>query len=401
MAVARKDNRGYALRMGECQRKDGRYSYSYTDQEGKRHSVYAKTLQDLRKKERQIIRDLEDGINPKTADRVTLNQLFDKYIEHKYDPKPTTKANYIYMYNRFVRDGFCKRKIVDIKYTDVKKFYYGLIMDKTLKSNTLDNINTLLHPAFQMAVRDGALRMNPTDGVMNEIKKSHVWEKPQRHSLTVPQQRAFVEFLRTNKKYKDWEPVLTVLLGTGMRIGECLGLRWEDLDFDTRTISVNHTFTARPTIGEPGRHISTPKTRAGVRTIPMIDEVYEAFLQEYEVQRCVGYKSETIDGYTNFVFVTYTGGVVSATSVNRAIREIIADYNAQETQKAQEEGREPLFLPPFSAHSLRHTFCTRFCENESNVKVIQSVMGHADITTTMDIYAEATEEKKQEIMASL
>ena len=239
MAIARKDNRSYALRMGECQRKDGRYSYSYTDVEGNRHSVYAKTLQDLRKKERQIIRDLEDGINLKTADRVTLNQLFDKYIEHKYDLKPTTKANYIYMYDRFVR------------------------------------------------------------------------------------------------------------------------------------------------------------------TIPMIDEVYEAFLQEYEVKRCVGYKSETIDEYTNFVFVTYTGGVVSATSVNRAIREIIADYNAQEAQKAPEEGREPLLLPPFSAHSLRHTFCTRFCENESNVKVIQSVVGHADITTTMDIYAEATDEKKQEVMASL
>lgn len=401
MAGARKDNRGYALRMGECQRKDGRYSYSYTDVEGKRHSVYAKTLQDLRKKERTIIRDQEDGINPKTADMVTLNQLFDKYIAHKYDLKPTSKANYIYMYNRFVRDGFGKRKIVDIKYSDIKQFYYGLIMDKVLKANTLDNINTLLHPAFQMAVRDGALRMNPTDGVMNEIKKSHVWDKPQRHSLTVPQQRAFVEFLRTNKKYKGWEPILTVLLGTGMRIGECLGLRWEDLDFDTRMISVNHTFTARPTTEEPGRHISTPKTRAGIRTIPMIDEVYEAFLQEYEVQCCVGYKSETIDGHTNFVFVTYTGGVVSATSVNRVIREIVADYNAQETQKAQEEGREPLLLPQFSAHSLRHTFCTRFCENESNVKVIQSVMGHADISTTMDIYAEATEEKKQEIMASL
>ena len=66
-----------------------------------------------------------------------------------------------------------------------------------------------------------------------------------------------------------------------------------------------------------------------------------------------------------------------------------------------EKKRDPILLPHFSAHNLRHTFCTRFCENESNLKVIQSVMGHSDISTTMDIYAEATEEKKQEIMANL
>ena len=60
-----------------------------------------------------------------------------------------------------------------------------------------------------------------------------------------------------------------------------------------------------------------------------------------------------------------------------------------------------LLIPEFSAHHLRHTFCTRFCENESNLKVIQSVMGHSDISTTMDIYAEATEEKKAEVIAKL
>lgn len=82
------------------------------------------------------------------------------------------------------------------------------------------------------------------------------------------------------------------------------------------------------------------------------------------------------------------------TDVNRAIHRIVEDYNNEETTNARKERREAVLLPHFSAHSLRHTFCTRFCENESNLKVIQSIMGHADITTTMDIYAEATAEKK-------
>ena len=87
--------------------------------------------------------------------------------------------------------------------------------------------------------------------------------------------------------------------------------------------------------------------------------------------------------------------------MNNAIHRIVAEHNKDEEIKAKAEGREPLLIPQFSAHQLRHTFCTRFCENETNLKVIQSIMGHSDITTTMDIYADATQEKKQEIMANL
>ena len=121
MAKSRKDSRGYVLRTGESQRKDGRYSYSYTDLDKNRRTVYAKTLVELRAKERKIIRDKEDGLNPQLADRMTLNELYDRFIEQKYDLKPSTKVNYLYMYNYFVRPTFGKRLIGKIKYSDVKK----------------------------------------------------------------------------------------------------------------------------------------------------------------------------------------------------------------------------------------------------------------------------------------
>ena len=305
MAISRKDSRGYALKTGECQRNDGRYSYAYTDKEGKRHTVYANSLAELRKKERKIIRDIEDGIDAHAPEKVTLNQLWDKYIAQKYDLKPTTRANYKYCYDRYVRNGFGRRKICDIKYTDVKEFYYSIIRDKGLSSATLDNIHTDLHPAFQMGVRDGLLRVNPTADVMAEVKKSHFWEIKKREALTVPQQKSLTRFLENTREFHGWVPVLMVLLGTGMRIGECLGIRWDDLDFEKRMISVNHNLTDRPyEDGKCARHIQTPKTRAGARTIPMIDEVFEAFLEEYEMQKCMGFESETIDGYTSFVFLT-------------------------------------------------------------------------------------------------
>ncbi len=403
MAKSRKDARGYALHKGECQRKDGRYSFSYTDREHKRHIIYASDLATLRSRERKIIRDIEDGMDPHLAERITINQVYDKYIGQKYDLKATTRANYIYTYDHFVREGFGKRKLASIRYTDVKKYYYDLILERGIKSATLDNIHTQLHPAFQMAVRDGLIRVNPSDGVMAEIKKSHVWKKEKRRSLTVSQQVAFMRHLNENNDFVGWRPVITVLLGTGMRIGECLGLRWEDLDFEARTISVNHNLVYRRLEKGQGmmKHINTPKTAAGTRTIPMLKEVYDAFLDEYQFQRITGFCEEEVDGYSGFVFSSSVKTVMIPEDVNRAIQRVTDSYNKEEKVCAQNESREPLLIPHFSAHHLRHTFCTRFCENETNLKVIQSIMGHADITTTMDIYAEATEEKKQEIIANL
>jgi site-specific recombinase XerD len=88
-------------------------------------------------------------------------------------------------------------------------------------------------------------------------------------------------------------------------------------------------------------------------------------------------------------------------SINRELKRIIDDHNAREMVKAKREGREPIIIPKFSCHIMRHTFCSRLCENETNVKVIQYVMGHKDIQTTLDIYAEISESKRQEIFKEL
>ena len=406
MAKARKDSRGYALRTGETQRKDGRYVYTYTNMYGKRKSIYAKTLPELRQKERKSIRDREDGLDPDAADRITLNEMFDKYFSRKYDLKDSTKTHYKYTYDHFVRDTFGKRIISKIKYSDVKEFYYSLIREKNLKPATVENVHTVIHPALTMAVRDCIIRNNPADCVMMEIKKSKDWKKPKRHALSIEQQKAFMNYAKNSIEYRGWLPILPVLLGTGGRIGEILGLRWDDLDFDNRTIDINHNIVYRAYEDEDGNRqsrmsINTPKTEAGTRIIPMIDEVYEAFMEELEIQRCIGRCKQVVDGYTNFVFTTGDGNVYLPQAINRAIKNIYEAYNVEETKKAEKEGREPFLLPHFSAHHLRHTFCTRFCENETNLKIIQSIMGHADISTTMDIYAEATVEKKKEILGNL
>ena len=239
---------------------------------------------------------------------------------------------------------------------------------------------------------------------MGEIKKSKIWTKPKRHALTIPQQKAFMNFIESDSEATGWVPVITVLLGTGMRIGECLGPRWEDVNFKERYISVNHNFVERPDPDHDMKivsHIQTPKTEAGKRTIPMVDEVFDAFIMEYQIQQCIGFCEEEIDGYSGFIFSTAQGKLYRPGSVNDAIHRCTNKYNRLEKAAAKKEKRDPILLPSFSAHNLRHTFCTRLCENESNLKVIQDIMGHADIKTTMDIYAECTHEKKQEAVSNL
>ena len=120
--ATRKDSRGYALKKGESQRKDGRYVFRYTTIRGEHRAVYAKDLSELRKKEVKIRRAIEDGLDPDRAERITLNELFDEYISQKYDLKQSTLTNYKYMYNHYVRESFGKLRISSENYA-ICQFY--------------------------------------------------------------------------------------------------------------------------------------------------------------------------------------------------------------------------------------------------------------------------------------
>ena len=120
--VKRKDKRRVVLKTGECQRKNGTYSYRWTDSKGKRHSIYAKTLEELREKEKEIVKAKNDGIKTE-ARYITVNELFDLWKVLKRGLKNNTFENYQYMYNTFVRNNLGKRRISTLKKSDVKRFY--------------------------------------------------------------------------------------------------------------------------------------------------------------------------------------------------------------------------------------------------------------------------------------
>ena len=404
MAKVRKDLRGRSLRKGEVQRaSDKRYMYTYTDPMGRRKFIYANDLAELREKEAKLMKDQLDGLDLYVAGKASVNDTFDRYMSTKYNLRESTKSSYLYTYDHYVRDTFGKKRIAEIKYSDVLQFYYYLLNEVKISLGTLDTVHCLLHPTFQLAVRDEIIRNNPTEGVMKEISRESGKNRGIRHALTVEQQRAFMEYIANHPIYYHWWPMFTVLLGTGCRIGEALGLRWQDLDYDRRTISINHSLSyyQKPDTNKSVLRISKPKTEAGIRTIPMLDVVKDAFQMLYEEQLENGFNETEIDGMSGFIFCNRFGTVPNPQTVNHTIKRIANSYNADEVVRAKKERRDPVILPNFSCHHLRHTFCTRLCENETNLKVIQSIMGHRNIETTMDIYAEATEEKKQESFENL
>lgn len=176
------------------------------------------------------------------AGNADLNFMFDRYMSTKTELRISTRANYLEIYDRYVRNEFGKRKIGEIKYSDILFFYNYLITEKNLHIGTIQYLQRLIRPSLELAVRDNIIRVNPANGVMQQIKKkTKSGGAYVRHALTMEQQRAFLSFIDENPLYNRWKPLFTVLIGTGCRIGELIGLRWEDVDMENRTIDINHS----------------------------------------------------------------------------------------------------------------------------------------------------------------
>lgn len=392
--MAKKENKRYdsrrrLLKQNEYEKADGQYLYRWTDNMGKRHSVGAKTLEELRKKEGDIQVNKYDGIRSE-AINTTVNDVYALWCNMKRGLKDNTFQNYKYMYATFVEPDFGRLKVKTLKKSDVRRFYNMLVDERGLKISTVDSIHTVVHQVLNVAVEDGYLRTNISDNVLKELRLSRNMGDDHKKALTIPEQELFERFLKQeNSLYYHWYPIFAVMLGTGMRVGEVTGLRWCDIDLEEGMIEVNQTLVYY-NHAQNGCYfnVHTPKTEAGKRIIPMLESVKAAFIAEkrYQEENQIYCKS-MIDGYSDFIFVNRFGNVQHQGTLNKALRRIIRDCNEAVLEK---NPSAKVLLPRFSCHSLRHTFTTRLVEAGVNIKVVQDVLGHKDVTTTLDIYTDVT-----------
>lgn len=411
MAKERRDSKNRLLWKGEYQKDDGRYMYRYVDANGTARFVYSWTLTKtdrapkgktpglcLRDLEKQIAEDMHDNLDTFTARKKTVNDYFDIFIESKKKIKPTTRASYKRKYDQYLRDRIGGRQLSSVKYSDVCNCYNTILAEDEISAKTLKVVNAILCPIFHIAHKDNLIRSNPVVGALTEVLKAHDFKENKRFALSPDEEKAFFDFIGSSKTYSKWKNLYAVMLGTGFRIGEICGLTWEDCDFKNNIIHVRRTllYFQDDISGKYRWSIQTPKTECSQRSIPMLGEVRKALLDEKKNRMIYGFCTSEIDGVSGFVFCNRDLGVVCPNEANKRLTRIVNAYNKREQIAAASDGRDALLLPHFSPHILRHTFCTRMREADVDVKVIQNVMGHSKVETTLNIYDELSMTRKQE-----
>ena len=403
MSEKRRDFKGRILKVGESQRKDGKYEYKYTDERGKRHSIYSWRLVDSdpvpagkKKTEslRSMIKEIEmkrlEGIS--LREEITFSELFEMFMKSRQYVKERTISHYNQIYKNHLCDRFGKMKIKNIKYSTVISFYNDLIV-KGYSYQTIIGINTIVNGCFNLAVRDDLINKNPCFLIVQDIKKAknNPSKQSERIALSEAQQSIFLNYVASTR-YRRYYPLFVFMFGTGCRIGEVIGLRWENVDFEKEMITIDHQMTFFESNGIRKNRISSPKTEKGNRLIPMLPDVKRALIAERKEQIRRGLRcKEEVDGYGDFVFITLKGSVYNAKNIASLIDRIVKEYNTKELQLSIKEKREAVLLPKISPHIFRHTFCTRLCEKKIELKTIQYVMGHETIETTLNVYAKVSE----------
>ena len=394
MSEKRRDSKGRLLKTGESQRADGRYLYKYVDKAGKTRYAYSWKLvptdlvpkgkwdgKSLRELETEIQRDLQDGIDT-TGGKMTLCQLYAKQNAQRANVKESTRQGRKKLMRTLEGDILGARSIDSIRLSDAKEWALRM-KDKGYAYQTISNYKRSLNASFRIAIADDLVRKNPFDFKLNEVIED---DRTPRQALTEEQEERLLSFASRDRVYKKYYDAIVILLKTGLRISELCGLTRQDIDFENGVIHVDHQLLSSK---ETGYYIETPKTKSGVRDVPMSEEVKQAF------ERVMANKAKAepteIDGYSGFLFLNGKGFPMTNAYYTSTFANLRKKYN-----KSHEDS-----LPKITPHILRHTFCTRLANRNMNPKSLQYIMGHANISITLNLYAHASIENVKAELRSM
>ena len=298
-----KDLKGKELGKGISQRKDGRYCGRFTDRFGRRQSVYAFKLSELRSLMNTAVYENEKRLNV-YSERITINDWYETWMDlyKKNTVRATTYANYASNYERYIRSEIGFIRLADINAAHIQKLLNSL-HEKGYMYKTVLQVRIILVDMFEKAIASEFMTKNPAKGA-TVIKG----RQKERRVLTVDEQATFLKVVAGNW----YEPLFCLALLTGLRQGELCALTWDDIDFETKKLSVNKTLIYSKNIGEKNASYkcNPPKTEKGNRTISLTDEAI-AELRKQKSQ-CEWLKSQIgtrahltpVKGFENLVFYT-------------------------------------------------------------------------------------------------
>ena len=393
MSEKRRDKKGRILHNGEMQMPDGRYRFKYIDETGKERAVYSlrldrhdvvlagkKKTPSLREKEKQIQADLFDHIVT-NGGNLTVLKLVEKYVKTKVGVRPNTAAGYKTVLNVLRADPFGKKRIDTVRISDAKCWLIKLQQTDGRGYSSIHSIRGVLRPAFQLAVDDDYIRKNPFSFQLVDVL---VNDSVRREAISRDEERMFLKFVKEDTHFSRYYEGIYILFKTGMRISEFCGLTVNDIDFNEHKINIDHQLQKR---GSTGYYINETKTESGTRVLPMKSDVEDCF-RIIIANRHPPKKEPVVDGYSGFLYFDKDGSIVYSLHWEHYFKHIVQKYNSIY--------KKP--MPKVTPHVCRHTYCSNMAKAGMNPKTLQYLMGHSDISVTLNVYTHIRyEDAKSEI----
>ena len=384
-----KDLKGKELGKGLGQRKD-KYYYAKYSYHGKKGQQSFHTLVEAKNwRQEQLYLRLHPESRAVVSPDMTVNAWFNRWLKDVVcNRAPNTLRNYRERYEHNVQPFIGSMLLRDVKPMDCQMILNA--MESDYAGSTIRQTYMTMGTFFKSAKDNGFIDRHPMDGVR--------YTKPVRavddiHFLTVDEQKRFLEAAKGSHSYAQY----ALILETGLRTGEMIGLTWDAIDWEKRTLTVNKTLEFRYKQDE--WRAGPPKTESSYRTIPLTDTAYGILREIYDTReyrnesnglstvltfmdRKTGQKRKLV--MRDLVFINWRTGMPAKNS----------SYDTHLYKLCDEAG-----IKRFCMHALRHTYATRAIESGMQPKVLQKLLGHASITTTMNRYVHVTDDSMKEGVA--
>lgn len=361
--------------------------YIGVDTNGKKKvkKFYGKTKKEV--KEKMETYKLLNPINKAAINEYTVATWFNYWLWNikKRDIKPKTFERYESIYRNHIEGS----EIANIPLYKLKlnhlQAYYNKLLDNGTPSATVKQINIKLKTSLDFAEKNEYIEKNFAKLVELPTEK----KKKKIEVFTIEQQEQFIQIIKGHRL----EVFFLLALSTGLRIGELIGLKWSDIDFENHTLTVNRNVGCGAIFDGDGERVrktfeQTPKTENAFRTVPIVANVFNKLLEHREKQEKIKERLNGSYNENNLVFCNMRGGYLNPNTPPKTFQ------NFQDKIGIPKEER-------IKFHGLRKTFATRLFENNIPPKTVQILLGHSDIRVTLNIYTEVMEDKKIEALNEL